>query len=123
MATLDLGILEGDVLLFGGPYSNLQATTAMQARANELGFSPESIICNGDAVAYCGQPEETVALLRNWGIHILMGNCEESIGNRLTDCGCGFEADTLCSTLSDQWYRFARDRVSEDDCNWMRDQE
>jgi hypothetical protein len=38
---LDLGSVEGPVLCFGRPYSNVQATDAMLARARALGLAPQ----------------------------------------------------------------------------------
>ena len=46
--------------MFGGPYSNLSATRAMRAQATALGIPPDRIFCNGDLVAYCAEPEQTV---------------------------------------------------------------
>ena len=66
------------LLVFGGPYSNLAATMALQARARELDIPAERIICTGDIVAYCAEPEQTIELIRDWGIHGVMGNCEEA---------------------------------------------
>lgn len=117
---IDLGHLDGPVLLFGGPYSNLAATRAMRACAEALGIPVERTLCTGDIVAYCAQPEETVALIRDWGIAVVQGNCEESLGLRAQDCGCGFEEGTTCSLLSVDWYRFANQRISADDRAWMR---
>ena len=116
----DLNELSGPVLIFGGPYSNFQATHAMQQQAMHRGIAPENVICNGDLVAYCADPETTVDLVRDWGIHVVMGNCEESIGNQEPDCGCGFEQGTLCSTLSIDWYNYANARVSPGNRLWMR---
>ncbi len=107
-------------MIFGGPYSNLAATRAMRARADELGIPPERIICTGDVVAYCAEPEETVAMIRDWGIPVVLGNCEESLGLEAQDCGCGFDEGTTCSLLSVDWYRFANERLSEDNRGWMR---
>ena len=45
--------VEGDLLFFGGPYSNLEATEALLAEAVRLGIPPERIICTGDLAAYC----------------------------------------------------------------------
>ena len=87
MTHLNLGILEGPLLLFGGPYSNLQATRALKGHAERLGIPPSHIICTGDAVAYFAKPNETVELLREWGVNVLMGNCEESLGWVSDDCG------------------------------------
>jgi len=116
---LDIQTLEGPVLIFGGPYSNYHATLAMREESVRLGIPLCNIICNGDLVAYCADPENTVNLIRNWGIHVVMGNCEESIASQQDDCGCGFEADTLCSTLSVEWYRYASTKVCGDNQRWM----
>ncbi|MDT8444129.1 MAG: metallophosphoesterase family protein [Desulfuromonadales bacterium] len=118
---IDLGHLDGTVMLFGGPYSNLAATRAMRARADALGIPAERTLCTGDVVAYCAQPEETVAMIRDWGIAVVQGNCEESLGWGAKDCGCGFDEGTTCSLLSVDWYRFANERISEEDRAWMRD--
>ncbi len=34
--TLELGVIDGPLLVFGGPYGNLQATRALQAEADGL---------------------------------------------------------------------------------------
>ena len=115
-----LGEMEGTVLIFGGPYSNLAATIALRERAKQLGIPPERTICTGDVVAYCAEPVETVALIRDWGIAIVKGNCEDSLGRGTSDCGCGFDEGTTCSLLSDNWYRFADQQMSEIDRSWMR---
>ncbi|HKL26714.1 MAG TPA: metallophosphoesterase family protein, partial [Desulfuromonadales bacterium] len=67
---VDLGCLNGPVLIFGGPYSNLAATQAMRAKAEELEIPPERTICTGDVVAYCAEPRETVDLIRDWGVAV-----------------------------------------------------
>lgn len=115
----DLGQLDGIVLLFGGCYSNLQATQAMQLKAQELGVPANRVICNGDLVAYCGDPQATVDLIREWNITVLQGNCEQSLADDYDDCGCGFEQGSACSLLSVAWYRFAQQQISADRCRWM----
>ena len=109
----------GPLLVFGGPYSNLQATQAVRAEAERRGIPPANVVCTGDVVAYCGQPNETVALLRDWGAHVVMGNCEESLAEGAEDCGCGFEAGSACDLLSAGWYRFARARLEDSHRRWM----
>ena len=110
---MDLGVLQGDVLVFGGNYSNLQATLALRQQAGICGIPPERVICTGDIVAYCAEPEETTQLIRDWGIPVVMGNCEESLGFDSDDCGCGFEEGTACSILSNSWFNFSRNKVSD----------
>lgn len=116
---MELGDLNEPVLIFGGAYSNLAATEVMHAEAKRLGISPDKVICNGDLVAYCAEPEATVNLIREWGIHVVMGNCEESLAADAQDCGCGFSEESMCSLLSVEWYRFARENVSSDNKIWM----
>ena len=114
-----LGELNGPILVFGGPYSNLQATQAIKAVAEERNIPPAQVFCTGDTVAYCGEPFETVDLIREWGVHVVKGNCEESLATDAPDCGCGFEEGTTCSLLSVDWYRFARRQVSTEQKQWM----
>jgi hypothetical protein len=46
----------GPLLVFGGPYSNLEATKAMLAEARRRAIAPGNIVCTGDLVAYCARP-------------------------------------------------------------------
>ena len=117
---MDLGDIDNRLLIFGGPYSNLGATRAMRAKAESLGFAPAQVICTGDLVAYCGEPRETVDLIRDWGCNLVMGNCEESLGFERLDCGCGFDPDSACSLLSIDWYRYASEAMSPELRAWMR---
>jgi predicted phosphodiesterase len=117
---LDLGKQDGRLLVFGGPYSNLAATAAMRRRAGELDIPPERVICSGDLVAYCGEPAQTVDLVRDWGIHVVMGNCEESLAFNEADCGCGFDAGSQCSALALAWYRYADSRIDDSHRRWMQ---
>ena len=114
-----IGNIEKPVLVFGGCYSNLQATLAMKNIAERSGIPPSRVICTGDVVAYCGSPNETVNLIRKWGCHVVMGNCEESVGFEMSDCGCGFEENSVCATLSVDWYELCLEKVSRENKIWM----
>lgn len=116
---VDLGNIAAKVLIFGGPYSNLQATMAMRARAQDLGISADRVVCTGDIVAYCAEPAETIDLIQSWGIHVVMGNCEESLAFSEQDCGCGFEPGSSCSVLAVTWYQYADRRVTRAQRRWM----
>ena len=115
----DLGEIAGPLLIFGGPCSNLQATTAVRAEAAMLGIPPERCVCTGDVTAYCANPRETVALVREWGCHVVMGNCEENLANDAGDCGCGFAEGTACDVLAREWYAHASSLIGADDRAWM----
>ncbi|MEZ5447886.1 MAG: metallophosphoesterase family protein [Thiolinea sp.] len=71
-------------------------------------------------VAYCAEPEATVALMRAWGVPVVMGNCEEALGQDAGDCGCGFAAGSTCALLSDSWYNYCQRYLSENSKAWMR---
>ena len=108
-------------MVFGGCYSNLEATRAVLGIAERVGFDASHIICTGDVVAYCADPQATVDLIRNSGIHVIMGNCEESLAAWADNCGCGFEEGSTCDRLSSQWYSFATRHLDEDSRKWMGD--
>ncbi|MGH1414450.1 MAG: metallophosphoesterase family protein [Pelagimonas sp.] len=114
-----LFVHDGPVLIFGGPYSNLQATQAMRSEAERLGIPPQRCICTGDVVAYCGHPAETVAEIRDWGCAVVAGNCEKQLAAQALDCGCGFEEGTACDRLSAAWFTFAGSRLDQDARDWM----
>jgi predicted phosphodiesterase len=113
-------VLEGPVLLFGGPYGNLQASEAVLREAARRGIPASNIICTGDLVAYCGRPRETVALVRNAGIRVVMGNCDEQLGLGASDCACGYAPGSTCDLLSAQWYAYAHSQLHDDDRAYLR---
>lgn len=112
-------MLDGPVLIFGGPYSNLQATEAMLAEAARRGIPPSHVICTGDLVAYCGNPRQTIAAIRASGIHVVMGNCDEQLALGANDCACGYPAGSACDLLSAQWYGYASDQLDDGDRAWL----
>lgn len=118
-ALADLGTLDGDVLVFGGPVSNRQATEAVLAEAEAHGIPPARIVCTGDVAAYCAEPRATAELVRNSGIHVVRGNCEESLGQDAEDCGCNFGSGSACDALADAWYRHARAHLTGELRAWM----
>lgn len=115
----DLGQLDGALLVFGGPYSNYQATKAVLKQAEALGIAPSNIICTGDITAYCGSPQETAKILHDSGIHIIQGNCDESLANDSEDCDCGFGEDTVCEVFADRWYNFSKENTDDHLKKWM----
>ncbi|WP_271273493.1 metallophosphoesterase family protein [Aliamphritea hakodatensis] len=107
------------LLIFGGPYSNLAATQAIKEISQQLDIPTGNILCTGDIVAYCASPQETTDVIHEWGISVVQGNCEESLGNDASDCGCGFDTGSSCDLLSAGWFNFAKPRVSADAKAWM----
>lgn len=115
----DLGVLDKDVMLFGGPYSNWQAIDALLRRAKAAGIAADHMICTGDIVAYCGAPAQSVAAVRAAGCAVVAGNCEVQLAQNAPDCGCGFEEGTTCDRLSASWYAYAQAQLDADARMWL----
>jgi hypothetical protein len=116
---LDLGDLEGRVLVFGGAYGNLEATRALRQTARQLGVEAGRVLCTGDLVAYGADPQATVDLVRQWGCPVLMGNCEEALAADADDCGCNFNQGSTCAALSVQWFTASRRDLDAGAKRWM----
>ena len=114
-----IGILDGPILAFGGPYSNVQATKALFAKVKKRGTARENVICTGDVIAYCGAPLATVEMVCASGCAGVAGNCEIQLAAGAMECGCGFEDGTACDLLSAGWFAYASKHVPNFDCEWM----
>ena len=110
---------DAPVLVFGGPYSNLQATEALLAEAARLSIPPARMICTGDVVAYGADPTATLDRIIGSGCFVVAGNCEENLSAGRSDCGCGFEEGSACDLLSRAWYPYAAARVTDAYRRWM----
>ncbi|MGJ8626610.1 MAG: metallophosphoesterase family protein [Sulfitobacter sp.] len=115
----DLGALNGPVLLFGGPYSNIQALDALIAAAVQRGVDAGHMICTGDVVAYCGAPRQTVQRMQELHCAVVAGNCEVQLASGAPDCGCGFDVGSACDLLSAGWYGHATSVLTNGDKAWM----
>lgn len=118
--TRDLGTLQGEVLVFGGAYSNLQALEALRAFAKTRGLPPERIVCTGDVVGYCADPTAAVEFVRDWGVASIAGNVEMNVRDGREDCGCNFDDDSRCDVFARIWYPYALANSSAAAVAWMR---
>lgn len=118
--SLDIGAFNEPILVFGGPYSNLEAMEALMAAADSWRIPPERMLCTGDVVAYCADAQATVDMIRAAGIAVVMGNCEEALGEDSSDCGCGFTKGSACDLLAAQWFEYAGRALDDDAKAWMR---
>jgi predicted phosphodiesterase len=117
-AVLDLGTRDR-LLVFGGPYGNLAALDALEIEADRHGFAPDEIVCTGDTVAYCADPEETLDRIRQWGIAVVAGNVERQLAAEADDCGCNFPDGSTCDVLAVGWFGHLRRHVRPDHLLWM----
>ncbi|GAB3977169.1 metallophosphoesterase family protein [Spirosoma terrae] len=116
----DLGIRSGKLLVFGGSYSNLQALESLRTIADQLQIPPHNIICTGDIVGYCAQPEESIQFVKNWGIQAIQGNVEQNIIRGEDDCGCNFTEGGRCDLFSRTWFPYAVQTLSAKSVDWLR---
>jgi len=112
-------VLDKPVLLFGGCYSNWQATRGLLDWAQAHGFAPEQMICTGDIAAYGADARATLRLIRDSGVRCIAGNCEAALAAEAGDCGCGFAADSLCNTLAAAWYAHTASEMEAEDRRFM----
>ncbi|MBM3536930.1 MAG: metallophosphoesterase [Alphaproteobacteria bacterium] len=115
----DLGALDGPVLVFGGPYGNLEATQALRAAADRHRIPASRVICTGDLAAYGADPQAVTDLIRGWGCAVVMGNCEEALAADAGDCGCNFDAGSACAVLSVRWFTATRRDLDPGAKRWM----
>lgn len=117
--TKDIGSKSGRMLVFGGVYSNLQSLDKLMQIAEMEQIPAENIICTGDIVGYCAQPEECLQKIKNWGIHSILGNVEIQLRDGEEDCGCNFDDGSRCDLFSRQWYPFAKANVSTSSLDYL----
>ena len=108
------------LLLFGGVYSNFEAIETLHKIAKKEKIPASNIICTGDIVGYCADPEPTVQFIKKWGVHSIAGNVEIQLRNGDDGCGCDFTADSRCDFFARQWYPFAQKKVSAASIDYMQ---
>jgi predicted phosphodiesterase len=76
------------VAVFGGVYSNQLALAA--ALQDVRGRGVDACYCLGDLGAFGPHPDRVFPLLWEHGVRCIQGNYDNSIGNDLADCQCGY---------------------------------
>jgi hypothetical protein len=104
------------IALFGGIYSNHLALRAAIADAARRGC--RKMFCLGDLGAFGPNPDKIFPLLLEHGVETLRGNYDDSIGNNLPDCQCGYTdpADNHYARLS---YRYTYEKTSATWRPWL----
>ncbi len=74
--------------LLGGLYSNYLALEEALRDAEQRGA--DEIFCLGDLGAFGPHPDRIFPLLEQHGVQCVQGNYDDSIGNGLDDCQCGY---------------------------------
>lgn len=76
------------IACLGGIYSNYLALEVALADATRRGV--DAIYCLGDLGAFGPHPDRVFPLLVDYQVQCVQGNYDDSIGNQLDDCQCGY---------------------------------
>ncbi len=76
------------VALLGGIYSNYLALDEACRDARDQGA--QAIYCLGDLGAFGPHPDRVFPILEAYQVSCVQGNYDDSIGNQLDDCQCGY---------------------------------
>ncbi|MHB8648331.1 MAG: metallophosphoesterase family protein [Thermomicrobiales bacterium] len=76
------------IAVFGGIYNNYLALEAALRDARLRGV--DALYCLGDLGAFGPHPDRVFPLLHEHSVQCIQGNYDNSIGNSLADCQCGY---------------------------------
>ncbi|MCA9100839.1 MAG: metallophosphoesterase family protein [Planctomycetales bacterium] len=109
----------GDVRIacLGGVYSNYLALEAALVDVHRRGV--DAIYCLGDLGGFGPHPDRVFPLLQEHGVTCLQGNYDDSIGNALDDCQCGY-TDPRDNHFAQLSYDYTLAHTSEENRAWLR---
>jgi diadenosine tetraphosphatase ApaH/serine/threonine PP2A family protein phosphatase len=105
------------IAVFGGIYSNHLALEAALCDARRCDVT--AIYCLGDLGAFGPHPDRVFPLLRDHGVLCIQGNYDNSIGNGLADCQCGY-TDPRDNHFARISYDYTFRHTSPANRDWMR---
>jgi predicted phosphodiesterase len=106
------------IAVFGGLYSNYLALEA--ALADVRRRNVDAIYCLGDMGAFGPHPDRVFPLLREQSVQCIQGNYDNSIGNELPDCQCGY-ADPRDNHFAIISYKYTLANTSPANRAWLRE--
>jgi predicted phosphodiesterase len=105
------------IAVFGGIYSNYLALQAAILGARRRGV--DAIYCLGDLGAFGPYPDRVFPILQDHGVLCIQGNYDNSIGNDLPDCQCGY-TDPRDNYFARVSYEYTFQNTSPVHRAWMR---
>lgn len=104
------------IAFFGGIYNNYLALQAAIQDAERRGV--DRMFCLGDLGAFGPHPDRVFPLLRDHQIECVQGNYDNSIGNNLKDCQCGY-TDPRDNWFAQISYNYTYANTSIENRRWM----
>jgi predicted phosphodiesterase len=105
------------IALFGGLYSNYLALQAALEETTRRGT--DAIYCLGDMGAFGPHPDRVFPLLRDHGVQCIQGNYDDSVGNALDNCQCGY-TDPRDNQFAQISYDYTLAKTSKEHREWLR---
>jgi diadenosine tetraphosphatase ApaH/serine/threonine PP2A family protein phosphatase len=105
------------IAVFGGVYANHLALRAVLEDAERRGAT--RFYCLGDLGGFGPNPDRVFPILFEAGVTVVQGNYDESVGNRLGDCGCGY-TDPRDNHYARIAYAYTLARTSDRHKDWLR---
>ena len=102
---------------FGGIYNNYLALEAAIIDATARGA--EKLYCLGDLGAFGPHPDRVFPLLYEHHVECVQGNYDNSIGNDLQDCQCGY-TDPRDNWFAQISYDYTYGNTSQANRDWMK---
>lgn len=102
---------------FGGVYNNYLALEAAIEDARHRGA--RDMYCLGDLGAFGPHPDRVFPLLHEADVSCVQGNYDESIGNELADCQCGY-TDPRDNHFAQLSYEYTLEHTSLDNRRWLQ---
>lgn len=106
------------IAIFGGIYSNAPALEAALADIRRRNIS--EVYCLGDLGAFGPHPDRAIEILREAGVETIQGNYDNSIGNGLPDCQCGY-TDPRDNHFAKISYDYTFRKTSDRHKRWMKE--
>ena len=106
------------IAVFGGIYSNAFALEAAIRDAHRR--QAQACYCLGDLGAFGPHPDRVFPLLREHGVLCIQGNYDNSIGNDLADCQCGY-TDPRDNHFARISYEYTFKKTSPANRLWMKE--
>lgn len=106
------------IAVFGGIYNNWASLEALLRETHALGV--DEVYCLGDVGGFGPCPDKVFPLLHDHRVHVMQGNYDHSIGNRLDDCACGY-VDPRDNHFAQLSYDYTLANTADDHKDWLRD--
>lgn len=106
------------IAVFGGIYSNYLALKTALNDMKKRGV--DACFCLGDLGAFGPHPDRVFPLLRDAHVQCIQGNYDNSIGNDLSDCQCGY-TDPRDNHFARISYEYTLSHTSPENRRWLLD--